>query len=189
MCRKRPFATHGQGRRPARAAVCRIPCLILCLADVERVGQCRAPNAPGGVHGRMASVIAALVSRSRPPPPGALSRRLISAAATGAAVAATGEAVAAPAKWARHATNQVDSQALKVLYPEYRYPEYRYRPFSTPMTEPETVRSCTQRLRVRQSRRRTINQRSIRTIECGPPTDSQADPLYAAAPPAAGSLH
>ena len=42
MCRKRPFATDGQRRRPARAAVCRIPCLILCLADVERVGQCRA---------------------------------------------------------------------------------------------------------------------------------------------------
>ena len=41
MCRKRPFAIHRrQGRRPARAAVCRIPCLILCLADVERVGQC-----------------------------------------------------------------------------------------------------------------------------------------------------
>ena len=39
MCRKRPFATHGQGRRPARAAVCRIPCLILCLADVEMMGR------------------------------------------------------------------------------------------------------------------------------------------------------
>ena len=36
MCRKRPFATHGQRRRPVRAAVCRIPCLILCLADVDR---------------------------------------------------------------------------------------------------------------------------------------------------------
>ena len=39
MYRKRPFATHGQGRRPARAAVCRIPCLILCLADVEMMGR------------------------------------------------------------------------------------------------------------------------------------------------------
>ena len=39
MCRKRPFAIHRRGRRPARAAVCRIPCLILCLADIERVGQ------------------------------------------------------------------------------------------------------------------------------------------------------
>ena len=57
MCRKRPFATHRQGRLPARAAGCRIPCLILCLADVERVGQCRAPNAPYGLHGRMALVI------------------------------------------------------------------------------------------------------------------------------------
>ena len=57
MCRKRPFATDGQYRLPARAAVCRIPCLILCLADVERVCQCRAPNAPCGVHGRMVSVI------------------------------------------------------------------------------------------------------------------------------------
>ena len=37
--------------------MCRIPCLILCLADVERVGQCRAPNARCGVHGQMASVI------------------------------------------------------------------------------------------------------------------------------------
>ena len=46
MCRKRPFATYRQGRRPARAAVCRIPCRILCRADVERVCQCRAPHAP-----------------------------------------------------------------------------------------------------------------------------------------------
>ena len=69
MCRKRSFTTDGQSRRPARAAVCRIPCLILCLADVERVWQRRAPNLPCGVHGRMASVIAALFSRSRPPPP------------------------------------------------------------------------------------------------------------------------
>ena len=52
--------------------MCRIPCLILCLADVERVGQCRAPNARCGVHGRMASVIASLFSRSRPPPPAGL---------------------------------------------------------------------------------------------------------------------
>ena len=36
LCRKRPFATGGRGRRPASAAVCRIPCLILCLADVEQ---------------------------------------------------------------------------------------------------------------------------------------------------------
>ena len=35
MCRKRPFATHRQGRRQPRVAVCRIPCLILCLADVD----------------------------------------------------------------------------------------------------------------------------------------------------------
>ena len=35
-CRKRPFATHGQRRRQARAAVCRIPCLILCLSYVEQ---------------------------------------------------------------------------------------------------------------------------------------------------------
>ena len=34
--------------------------------------QCRAPNAPCGVHGRMASVIASLFSRSRPPPPAGL---------------------------------------------------------------------------------------------------------------------
>ena len=36
MCRKRSFATHRRGRRPARAAACRIPCLILCVADVAR---------------------------------------------------------------------------------------------------------------------------------------------------------
>ena len=36
MYRKRPFATHGQGRRPARAAGCRIPCRILCLARLNR---------------------------------------------------------------------------------------------------------------------------------------------------------
>ena len=41
MCRKRSFAIHGRGRRPAPAAVCRIPCLILCLANVERVCLCR----------------------------------------------------------------------------------------------------------------------------------------------------
>ena len=46
MCRKRPFATHWRKRLQARAAVCRIPCLILCLADVKRVGQCSAPTAP-----------------------------------------------------------------------------------------------------------------------------------------------
>ena len=45
MCRKRSFGTDGRGRRPARAAVCRIPCRILCLAYVKRVCQCRAPNA------------------------------------------------------------------------------------------------------------------------------------------------
>ena len=42
MCRKLPFATGGQGRLPVRAAVCPIPCLILCLADVERMCQRRA---------------------------------------------------------------------------------------------------------------------------------------------------
>ena len=34
--RKRPFAIHRQRRRPASTLVCRIPCLILCLADVAR---------------------------------------------------------------------------------------------------------------------------------------------------------
>ena len=43
LCRKRPFATHGQRPRPARAAVCRIPCRILCLADVERTSMARRP--------------------------------------------------------------------------------------------------------------------------------------------------
>ena len=49
-CRKRSFATDRRGRRPATAAMYRIPCLILGLADVERVGQCRAPNAPCRLH-------------------------------------------------------------------------------------------------------------------------------------------
>ena len=44
LCRKRPFASE-QRPRPAAAAVCRIPCLILCLAYVECVCQ----NAPCGL--------------------------------------------------------------------------------------------------------------------------------------------
>ena len=36
MCRKRSFATHRHGRRQRRPAVCRIPCRILCLANVAR---------------------------------------------------------------------------------------------------------------------------------------------------------
>ena len=36
MCRKRSLETGWRRRRPASAAVCRIPCLILCLAHVER---------------------------------------------------------------------------------------------------------------------------------------------------------
>ena len=43
MCRKRPFATGGRGRRPDSAAVCRIPCLILCLAYVARKSMARRP--------------------------------------------------------------------------------------------------------------------------------------------------
>ena len=42
MYRNRSFAIHGQGRRPVRAAVCRVLCLILCLAYVMRVGQFQA---------------------------------------------------------------------------------------------------------------------------------------------------
>ena len=34
---------RGRGRRPARAAVCRIPCLILCLQDVKRTSMARRP--------------------------------------------------------------------------------------------------------------------------------------------------
>ena len=41
MCRKRPFATHRPGRRPARAAVCRIPFRILCVAHVEQKSMTR----------------------------------------------------------------------------------------------------------------------------------------------------
>ena len=42
-CRKRPFRTRGRGRRPASAAVCRIPCLMLCLAYVARKSMARRP--------------------------------------------------------------------------------------------------------------------------------------------------
>ena len=69
-CRKRPFATHGRGRLQTRAAVCRIPCLILCLADVagspsrtvsrimhEQVERDQhhpcVREQPGGVRGRL----------------------------------------------------------------------------------------------------------------------------------------
>ena len=43
MCRKRSFATGARGRLPARAAVCCIPCLILCFACVERTSIARRP--------------------------------------------------------------------------------------------------------------------------------------------------
>ena len=46
MCRKRSFWTCWRERLPVRAAVYRVPCLILCLAYVQRVYRCRAPNAP-----------------------------------------------------------------------------------------------------------------------------------------------
>ena len=55
MCRKRPFATRGQGRRPARAAVCRIPCLILCLADVEQKSMARRTSSSRNVRNGEAS--------------------------------------------------------------------------------------------------------------------------------------
>ena len=55
MCRKRSFATDGRKRLQARAAVCRIPCLILCLADVERVGQCRATHREVELRRRLAA--------------------------------------------------------------------------------------------------------------------------------------
>ena len=44
LCCKRPFATDGRWRLPATAAVCRIPCRILCLAD----GQTNEPPRPVG---------------------------------------------------------------------------------------------------------------------------------------------
>ena len=53
-----PTAATAVAAFAASISVCRIPCLILCLADVERVCQCRTPNSPCGVHGRMASAIA-----------------------------------------------------------------------------------------------------------------------------------
>ena len=52
-------ATWGDTREEAVKHIgeVRIPCLILYLANVKRVCQCRAPHAPCGVHGRMASVM------------------------------------------------------------------------------------------------------------------------------------
>ena len=67
--RNRSFGTGERCRLPASAAVCLIPCLILWFAYVESVCKCRAPNSPGGLNGRIASVIASLFSSSRPPPP------------------------------------------------------------------------------------------------------------------------
>ena len=55
---------EGEGRLPASAAVCLIPCLILSFAYVESVCKCRAPNSPGGLNGQIASVIAS--PRARP---------------------------------------------------------------------------------------------------------------------------
>ena len=52
----------GKGAVRQRAAVCRIPCRILCLADVTRVGECRAPNARCGVTERMDSATISLNS-------------------------------------------------------------------------------------------------------------------------------
>ena len=51
MCRKRSCGTSGRWRRPASAAVCRIPCLILCLAYVasgRRAGPRQCPVQPRG---------------------------------------------------------------------------------------------------------------------------------------------
>ena len=39
MYRKRPFATGGRGRLQTSAVVCRIPCRILCVANVERMSR------------------------------------------------------------------------------------------------------------------------------------------------------
>ena len=50
---QRPFTTHGRRPLPASAAVYRIPCLILCLAYVERNSMARPGSGllevPGGV--------------------------------------------------------------------------------------------------------------------------------------------
>ena len=97
MCRKRSFGTYGRGCRPASAAVCRIPCLILCLADVERVCQCRAPNAPRGLHGRVASVIASRFSSSRTRRRNAPTRPRRCSAAPSALDSAVGSAYGWPA--------------------------------------------------------------------------------------------
>ena len=48
LCRKRPFATHRRGRRPASAAVCRIPCLILsCIRRANAHGSENRADTPG----------------------------------------------------------------------------------------------------------------------------------------------
>ena len=45
---KRPFETRGRGCLLVRAAVCRIPCLILCLAYVERQPRTTSLPCPAG---------------------------------------------------------------------------------------------------------------------------------------------
>ena len=57
MCRKRPFATRGQGRRPVPAAGCRIPCLILCLADLSYTALTRSKAARQAALARSGRVV------------------------------------------------------------------------------------------------------------------------------------
>ena len=65
---QRPFAIHRQERLQARAAVCRIPCRILCLADVERV--CPVPCAERALRSARTNGLddRSLLSSARPPP-------------------------------------------------------------------------------------------------------------------------
>ena len=73
------LATRRRGRRPARAAVCRIPCRILCLADVERVCYLARPGDAArrrergrrrpGPHGAAAASALSVSASLTPPQP------------------------------------------------------------------------------------------------------------------------
>ena len=108
--------------------MCRIQCLILCFADVESVCKCRAPNSPGGLNGRIASVIASLFQPFTPKPPARASylEHLILPAAT--ATTPTPAAVPPTARAGEHppherrgaARGRVHLESHRRLYPAAR---------------------------------------------------------------------
>ena len=157
MCRKRPFATHARARLPTPTAVCRIPCLILCLADVRRMCQCRAPNAPYEVNGRMASVTASLKPtpqwKGRPQSPDAVAT-LLQLAATASLFLRFRVSGAAPVR--RLQRNEISEKPCTI----HRRPDYRFSRHKVTVARRRPVagtRSGTDRLRVRRYPARPSN--------------------------------